>query len=171
MSARARVDRGCVAAGGGSLPFGAGLATPVKLLGLATWGRHKGPCEHVKRLEAEANASRADYHRGVLGKIRSLAQAVERALTDRERSCCSGGVYQDRHPSRRVLIGTWLLGRRWAHLGLFPRSPRQSSGCSRSNGGDRHRSMLAALQRAVKLSADKRGSFVLPRSREARVRL
>jgi len=120
MSARPRVDRSCVAAGGGSLPFGARLATPVKLLGLATWRRHKGPCEHVKRLEAEANASRADYHRGVLGKIRSLAQAVERALTDRERSCCSGGVYQDRHPSRRVLIGTWLLGWRWAHLGLFP---------------------------------------------------
>ncbi len=75
-----------------------------------TWHRHKEPCEHVKRLEAETNASRADYHRGVSGKIRSLAQAVEGALTDRERSCCSGGVYQDRprHTSRRVLIGTWL---------------------------------------------------------------
>ena len=99
-----------LAAGGGSLPFGTGVAAPAKLLGLATWHRHKGPCEHVKRLEAETNASRADYHRGVSGKIRSLAQAVEGALTDRERSCCSGGVYQDRprHTSRRVLIGTWL---------------------------------------------------------------
>jgi len=95
-------------AGGGSLPLGTGVAAPAKLLGLATWHRHKGPCEHVKRLEAETNASRADYHRGVSGKIRSLAQAVEGALTDRERSCCSGGVYQDRprHTSRRVLIGT-----------------------------------------------------------------
>src|SRR2546430_1136617 len=105
-----------LAAGGGSLPFGKGVAAPAKLLGLATWHRHKGPCEHVKRLEAETNASRADYHRGVSGKIRSLAQAVEGALTDRGRSCCSGGGYQDRprHTSRRALIGTWLCARRWA---------------------------------------------------------
>lgn len=41
-----------------------------------------------------------------------------------------------------------------------------SSRYARGDHGDRHKAMLAGLQRAVKLSADKRGGFVLPLSRE-----
>ena len=41
-----------------------------------------------------------------------------------------------------------------------------SSRYARGDHGDRHKAMLAALQRAVKLSADKRGGFVIPLSRE-----
>jgi hypothetical protein len=94
----------------------------------------------VQRVEPEAHASRAQNYRGVLGKVRSFAQAVECALADREGRCCGRSVYEE--PDRRharpitrrlarltgcIAIRTWLRAQWWQDVCPLRRPTRAST--------------------------------------------
>jgi hypothetical protein len=98
----------------------AALATRLQLLGFTQRHCGKGPDEGVQTIKPESHASGPQYYRGALWKVRSLAQAMEGTLTDREYRGGAPSVYEQPHRRRRRSIGNRPRFRWWPHEMVRP---------------------------------------------------
>ena len=112
--------------------FWTNSTAPLSPLRLPPGCRREGQCERMQSFEAKADTSWPQYHSGILGKVQSLAQTVECALTDPERRRRGRSIYKDRlgrwprsitrclaHPKVRIPVCTSLRARRWPHVSLL----------------------------------------------------